>query len=193
MTGAESLKLLYKFKPLPTSIHIKSGDMLSLAVIKQLDKYGYNPIWMLNDKTAKSLNSKATENIELNTSSIYDFSQSVASKLTELGGQKVYVKVYPETKQVVFHLYGSDNVALFNMKAGRLSTNIENAAKQFGWKLDQKRGWLATQDYPISVDFRSLLKNNIDAVLTKILLPYETKVNHKLVSSIKEVFVVDAK
>lgn len=196
MTGAESLKAVTtvtKIQPLKQSIQVNSGNMLSLAVIKQLDKFGYSPIWMLNDKTAKSLNSKAVSNFELNTASVNDFVYGVATKLTELGGQTVNAKIFPGSKQVVFHLHGADNVALYNMTAGRLSTNIENLAKQFGWKLDQKRGWLAAQDYPISVDYPVVAENNIDAVLTKMLQPYDTKIKHQLVASIKEIFIVDAK
>ena len=196
MTGAESLKAVTtvtKIQPLKQSIQVNSGNMLSLAVIKQLDKFGYSPIWMLNDKTAKSLNSKAVSNFELNTASVNDFVYGVATKLTELGGQTVNAKIFPGSKQVVFHLHSADNVALYNMTAGRLSTNIENLAKQFGWKLDQKRGWLAAQDYPISVDYPVVAENNIDAVLTKMLQPYNTKIKHQLVESIKEIFIVDAK
>lgn len=196
MTGAESLKsvtTVTKIQPLKQSIQVNSGNMLSLAVIKQLDKFGYSPIWMLNDKTAKGLNSKAVSNFELNTASVNDFVYDVATKLTELGGQTVNAKIFPGSKQIVFHLHGADNVALYNMTAGRLSTNIENLAKQFGWKLDQKRGWLAAQDYPISVDYPVVAENNIDAVLTKMLQPYDTKIKHQLVASIKEIFIVDAK
>ena len=190
ITGAASLQHT------PVVHHIittERGSMLSSTVINQLSHFGYNAIWMINDHVADQLHTHAKHEMKFNADSVDQFANSVATKLTELSGKKVNVKVFPGSKQVVFHFFDKDNIALFNLEEGRLSSNIANLAKQFGWTLSDVHGWLAKEDYPINVAYPVVAENNINAVLTKLIEPYNGKIHQQLLESTKQVFIVDAK
>ncbi|PSW30801.1 hypothetical protein C9J21_18525 [Photobacterium phosphoreum] len=193
MTGEESLQSTPKVNVHHHIITTERGSMLSNTVINQLSNFGYNAIWMINDHVAEQLHTPAKREMTFNADSVNQFVDSIASELSQLSGHTVNVKVFPDSKQVVFHLYDKGNVALFNLEEGKLSTNINNLAKQFGWTLSKDHGWLAKEDYPINVAYPVVAENNMNAVLTKLIEPYKGKIHQQLLESTKQIFIVDAK
>ncbi|WP_318521147.1 hypothetical protein [Photobacterium leiognathi] len=192
MTGEESLN-----KVMPVShnhfLTVEKGTMLSKSLMNDFLERDYKIVWSVDEKVANLIHQPLKETVKINDTSLDSMVESSSEILSKISKESVQVKLFPHSKQAVVYIGEKDNVSLFNTSEGRLSQNVERLAAQFGWSLNKSYGWLADNDYMINVPFPVVSSNDINSALTKLLVPYNGKITHKLLESNKQVFIVDAK
>ncbi|HIF9337770.1 TPA: hypothetical protein ACX6RO_001859 [Photobacterium damselae] len=193
MTGNDSMKIAAPVVVNKHLVTVEKGIMLSRTLMNDFSMRGFNVVWSVDEKVATAIHQPLDKSVSLNFGTVDQLADSAATILSSLSKETVHSKVFASSKQVVFYIGAKNNISLFNTTEGRLSTNVERLANKFGWSLNKDYGWLADSDYMINVPFPVVSGNDINSALTKLLVPYNGKITHKLLESNKQVYIVDAK
>ena len=169
------------------------GKLVSANIMDVVSGQGYQIVWDLSESASTKLHTPLLSEMTFNIDSMDSLVSDLKMNIEALTKESVFVELSPKEKALVIHQYGIDNVSVFEVKKGRLSSNVSRLAKQFGWTLNRDYGWLAKNDYTISIDYPISSQNNIEAALNKMLVMYSNKLKFQLLESSKQVFIVDAK
>ncbi|MBD1577089.1 hypothetical protein HC723_11665 [Vibrio sp. S11_S32] len=173
--------------------YLSAEDSYSSSIRKALAKEKYHTYWSLtDDTTAKALKRKPTKAETISAENAGEFAQKVTAMVNEVNtGNKLFLKTNNLKKTAMFHQNGTqDDVAIFTVKRGRLSENVQALAEHYGWTLNIKTGWLADVDYPISVDYPLVSADNLPAALVKLVGRY-SRLKPKMLESKQEVYIIN--
>lgn len=164
---------------------------------------GYSIYWgEMDDSIAETVNRTPENAKDITSKTTCEFVTETLNRLNKqhfdededasvINDDKLYALVNDKNKYVVFHQNGyATNASVFNVKKGTLSDNVAALAKQFGWTLDASTGWVADEDYMMTVDYPLISKNNIADALTKLMANYP-RITPKLLESKREVYILN--
>ncbi|WP_105903627.1 hypothetical protein [Vibrio gangliei] len=170
---------------------------------KGLTEDGYAIYWGdMDDSMAETINEKPENAEDITSKTTFEFVTESLNRLNKqhfdedeelsvVNDKKLYALVNDKNKYVVFHQNGfATNASVFNVKKGTLSKNVSALAKQFGWTLDESTGWVADEDYMITVDYPLISKNSIADALSKLVSRYP-RITPKLLESKREVYILN--
>lgn len=164
---------------------------------------GYSIYWgEIDDSIAETVNHTPENAKDITSKTTFEFVTETLNRLNKqhfdededvsvINDNKLYALVNNKNKYVVFHQNGyASNASVFNVKKGTLSENVAALAKQFGWSLDASTGWVADEDYMMTVDYPLISKNDIADALTKLMSRYP-RITPKLLESKREVYILN--
>lgn len=180
-------------EPKKASVFISPSETYAMSIRKYMGGHDLNVMWQVDDKAAELLRNNPTKLIEIKANNPVEFTSALVKELNENLEQPIFAKVDTYTGYVVFHQYegGENDVSVFEVKKGRLSENVVNLASQFGWSLNMDTGWLANEDYSVSIDYPIITNNNVVAAVLKLTENYP-RIKPRFLESKQEVYIINS-